>query len=144
MDKTPITFREKVEARYVRRGISACWMWEGSLLHGRPALNLRHVIRFIFEWERGPIPPGHTLWRRDHSWDCRDADGHCRHWLCVNPYHVEPMPRGSGLYRREREWDGSTTEHTTHYLKKQRARRKAESRNDGDDRDSQNLDAADR
>lgn len=118
-------------------------MWEGSLMHGLPAINLRHVLRFIYQWERGPIPARHTLSRRDHSDSCRDVSYKCRHRLCVNPFHVVPVAKASGLYPREREWDGTTTEHTLHYLRKQRARRgpSKKGQNVGNDRDSQGGDA---
>lgn len=111
-------------------------MWEGSLHNGRPALNLRYVLRYIYEQERGPIPPGMTLWRTDHRSDC-DMET-CRHLLCVNPYHVRLLPRTNGLYRRPQEWDGTTTDHTLHYLRKQRARKKEKNGGNGD---SQGRDA---
>lgn len=117
-------------------------MWEGSLSHGRPAINLRHVLKYIYEWERGPIPPGHTLWRTDHRYpECKDLAYQCRHMLCVNPWHVTPRPRRSGLYMRENNWDGTRTDHTLRYLHTQRgAPRGKKEKHDGD-RDSQGDDA---
>lgn len=111
-------------------------MWEGSMNHDLPALNLRHVGRHIYEWHRGKIPMGHTLARRDHRFpECADLKYECRHRRCVNPWHVEPIPNRRGIYKREVEWDGTTTEHTLHYLHTQRARtprRKEQHDHDGD------------
>jgi hypothetical protein len=140
--RRPIAFREKVEARYVRKGRGPCWMWEGSLSHGRPALNLRHVLRYIYEWERGPIPMGHTLQRRDHRIpECYELAFQCRHWLCVNPWHVEPIPNRRGIYKREKNWDGTRTDHTLQYLHTQRGNSRRKEQHDGDG-DSQGDDAA--
>lgn len=144
MQKKPITFREKVEARYIRKGRGPCWMWEGSLSHGSPALNLRHVLRYIYEWERGPIPPGHTLWRRDHRMpECKKLKYECRHRKCVNPWHVEAVARADGLYRRENNWDGTKTEHTLHYLRTQRGHTSSGKEKHDSDGDSQGDDALD-
>ena len=116
-------------------------MWEGSLNHGKPAINLRPVLRYIYEWERGPIPGGHTLQRRDHKFPaCPDVDWKCRHWECVNPWHVEPVPQRRGLYKRERNWDGTKTDHTLHYLHTQRGVPRGKDQHDRD-RDSQGDDA---
>jgi hypothetical protein len=112
-------------------------MWEGSLHNGLPALNLRYVTRSIYQWERGPIPPGMTLWRNDHKWYCRDMES-CRHNECVNPYHFDLLPKSNGLYRRERNWDGTTTEHTLHYLHNERKKGRQKRGSGGD---SQGLDA---
>ena len=142
MRRVPITFREKVEARYVRKGRGPCWIWEGSVSHGRPMLNLRHVTRHIYAWERGPVPPGHTLWRTDHRFpECRDLAFECRHRVCVNPWHLEPRPRRDGLYMRENSSDPTQTDHILRYLHTQRGepRRKEEHDHDGD---SQGDDAA--
>jgi hypothetical protein len=136
LEKIPISYREKVEARYIKKGRGPCWMWEGSLSHGRPAINLRHVLRYIYEWERGPIPAGHTLKRTDHQFPtCLDLAGECRHHLCVNPWHVTPRPNRWGIYPRERNWDGTKTDHTLLYLHTQRAsgpHRKEEHDRNGD------------
>src|SRR5678816_4632299 len=110
-------------------------MWEGSLDHGYPALNLRMVLRHIYQWERGAIPPGHTLRRTDHTVHCFDVD-QCRHGQCVNPWHVEPIPNRRGLYKRARSWDPTRTDHTLHYLNTQRKKGKHDR-----DRDSQGDDA---
>ena len=61
MLRRPITFDEKIDARFTRRAESQCWWWEGSLKEGRPAINLRHVTRYIYEREIAPIPPGMVL-----------------------------------------------------------------------------------
>ena len=118
MQKRPITYAEKVYARFVRRGPGGCWIWEGSMHSGRPALNLRQVNRFIYEIERGPIPPGWTLWKQCHSPQC-GYPWRCRHMRCVNPWHelARPIPRG--VYKRERQWDSTSTAHINHYKQQQ-------------------------
>lgn len=143
MDKIPISFAEKVAARYTRKGKGACWPWNGSVgTDRRPQVNLKDVMRYIYEQERGPIPPGMILKRTDHDVTC-ERQGLCSHWLCVNPWHVEPrepsLPNW-GLYQRDRSWPVDSTSHAAEYQRRVRTRRKRKS--DGDNGDSQGLDAA--
>lgn len=119
MRKVPITFDEKVDARYVRGPRDQCWMWDGGLQQGRPAINLRHVTRYIFEREFGRIPEGHTLWRSDHTDDC-PRGGVCRHLLCVNPYHLQLRPTTFGLQERDNEWAIDDTTRVSGYKKRRK------------------------
>lgn len=142
MDKVPITFEEKVAARTTRKGKGACWPWNGAVCEGRPCLNDRDVMRLIYQIERGPIPPGLILKRTDHIVTCRQKE-RCSHNLCVNPWHVEPRApeiEGWGQYQRDTTWTGTDTSHAAEYKRRGRARRKRNS--NGDDGDSQGLDAA--
>lgn len=121
MPKNTITFKEKVQARYVRKDRGSCWIWQGSLHEGRPALNLRNVVRFIFEQEFGAIPEGYTLWRVDHGEQCRRGTP-CRHLLCVNPYHVQLRDRSIGLHERENSWGIDDPERIRWYKERERAK----------------------
>jgi hypothetical protein len=124
MLRRPITFDEKVDARFVRRGQTECWWWTGSLKEGRPAINLRHVMRYIYEREIAPIPPGMVLVRTDHKDFCRDKSAPCPHMRCVNPYHVTPKPGRSGLYDRDVTHDLTSSERVAQYKRRVRARQK--------------------
>jgi hypothetical protein len=105
MTRRPITFDEKVEARYVRKSREECWPWEGGLdPEGRPRINERKIIRYIFEKEFGPIPSGYVLWRNDHTESCRPATP-CRHRSCVNPHHMRLVSSEGGLYERRKKDD---------------------------------------
>jgi len=101
MLRRPITFDEKVDARFRRRSRSECWWWEGSLKEGRPAINLRHVTRYIYEREIAPIPPGMRLYRTDHDPDCKPKARKCEHFRCVNPWHLRVGPGQGGIYERD-------------------------------------------
>jgi hypothetical protein len=106
MERRRITFAERVEARFVRRDRSVCWLWDGDLdVRGRPRLNQRTVVRYIFEQEFGPIPAGYVLWRDDHTATCRPATP-CRHLQCVNPHHVRLVKSWGGLYERDNRKKG--------------------------------------
>ena len=106
MKRVPITQAEKVAARYTRGGRDSCWMWDGDTdWRGYPRLNLKPVLRYIFEQEFGPIPPGYVLWRDDHSPTCRPAT-QCRHLRCVNPHHVRLVKSWGGLYERDNRKKG--------------------------------------
>ncbi len=109
-------------------------MWEGSLnKEGWPQLNLRNVLLNIYEWERGPVPPGHFVVRTDHRDDiCEQLHWKCRHNLCVNPWHIEFRPHEGPLYARVRKWDQQGTDHTAYYKRVQRARKKEKHDQDGD------------
>jgi hypothetical protein len=115
-----MTFDEKINARYTAGPQSQCWFWQGSLKEGRPSLNLRHVMRYIYEREVAPIPPGMTLYRTDHTVECRTRREQCVHLRCVNPWHVQLGPGRGGLYEREVNHDLESTERTT--LRKRRVR----------------------
>src|SRR5688572_28171558 len=128
MDRVPISFDEKVDARFTRLNRNACWLWEGSLIHGRPAINLQHVTRYIYEREREQIPAGYSLWRTDHTVGCQRGK-RCRHWLCVNPWHVELRPIPNGAYQRDIERDiTESTEHVREYKMRALSRRKQHDR----------------
>lgn len=97
MKRVPISLDEKVSARYVRRDNESCWIWEGdTTIDGRPRLNDRLVIRYIFEQEFGPIPKGYALWRDDHTEVCQRG-AQCRHTQCVNPHHMRLVRNGGGF-----------------------------------------------
>jgi hypothetical protein len=121
MLRRPITFREKVYARFTRRSQSQCWWWLGSLQQGRPAINLRHVTRYIYEQEIAPIPPGMVLVRTDHSPTCQRKK-HCEHYRCVNPWHFRLAPNRGGIYERENAYALESSERSAIY--KQRVRQK--------------------
>lgn len=82
---------------------------------------MRHVMRYIFEQEFGPIPEGHTLWRMDHVDECTR---NCRHMLCVNPYHVQLRARPIGIYQRDTEWDIDDPAKTREYKRRVRPPKK--------------------
>lgn len=130
MLRRPITFDEKVDARFVRRGQAECWWWTGSLKEGRPAINLRHVMRYIYEREIAPIPPGMVLVRTDHRESCRDKTEVCPHMRCVNPYHVTPKPGRSGLYDRDVQHDLTSSERAAEYKRRVRRNRRDKERPD--------------
>jgi hypothetical protein len=106
MDRRPITFDEKVQARYVRRDRSVCWLWNGDMsVDGFPRIGDKKVIRYIFEQEFGPIPEGYVLWRDDHTATCRPTMK-CRHRRCVNPHHMRLVKSWGGLYERDNRKKG--------------------------------------
>jgi len=123
MPRRPITFDEKVNARFTRRAQSQCWWWDGSLKEGRPALNLRHVTRYIYEREIAPIPPGMRLIRTDHDPTCRPMAFLCPHFRCVNPWHVRLEPGRGGIYEREVSHDLESSERAAIYKRRVRANR---------------------
>lgn len=129
MLRRPITFDEKVDARFTKGPQSACWWWEGSLKEGRPALGLRHVMRYIYQREIAPIPPGMVLVRADHTADCRPHE-RCRHWRCVNPWHVRLVPSHRGLYEREVTHELESSERTAIWKRRVRAARGKQERSD--------------
>jgi hypothetical protein len=95
MERIPLSLDEEIDARFVRRGRSECWMWEGDMHSGStPRIRHKNVLRRLYERERGPIPRGWSLWRTDHSEFCEY--GKCRHRECVNPWHVEAIDRAGG------------------------------------------------
>jgi len=120
MLRRPITFDEKIDARFTRRAESQCWWWEGSLKEGRPAINLRHVTRYIYEREIAPIPPGMVLVRTDHTATCRLRQSLCEHYRCVNPWHFRLAPNKGGIYERENPHDLRSSERTAEYKRRVR------------------------
>jgi hypothetical protein len=141
MRKLPITFNEKVNARFTRKAQEVCWIWEGGVRQGRPAINNKHVMRYIYEQERGPIPPGHTLWRIDHTSSCNLHVVYCKHMMCVNPWHVEARALDYGLYRREVSWRVDETAHQTEYARRRPQKRGKKGRNDNDRNQEGGVDA---
>ncbi len=123
MLRKPISFDEKVDARFTRRSQSQCWWWVGSLKEGRPAINLRHVTRYIYEREVAPIPPGMVLMRTDHTPSCRLRQEQCEHYRCVNPYHFRLAPGRGGTYERENSHDLRSPERITEYKRTVRKNR---------------------
>jgi hypothetical protein len=121
MPRVPISLKEKVEARYERKSRDQCWIWQGATYGGRPAMNMRHVMRFIFEEEFGSIPEGYSLWRTDHTEDCKKGR-QCRHLLCVNPYHVQLRDLRMGTYERGGDWQIDDPEKVRGYKKRVRAK----------------------
>jgi hypothetical protein len=132
MFRRQITFDEKVDARFTRRGRGDCWWWEGSLHEGRPAINLRGVMRYLYEREVAPIPPGMVLVRTDHRLECRRMTEACPHMRCVNPFHVVPRPGRSGLYEREVSHDITSSERSAERKRRVRANRRDKERRDDD------------
>jgi len=119
MLRIPISFDEKVDARFTRRSQSQCWWWVGSLKEGRPAINLRHVTRYIYEREIAPIPPGMRLIRTDHTRFCERHQA-CEHYRCVNPFHFRLAPGKGGIYERENSHDLRSPERITEYKRRVR------------------------
>lgn len=138
MLRRPITFDEKVDARFTRRSQSECWWWTGSLKEGRPAINLRHVVRYIYEREVAPIPPNMVLVRTDHRPECHHIDQMCPHMRCVNPYHVVPKPGRSGLYDREVSHDITSSERAAVYKRRVRSTRKDKEPHDDSSEEAEN------
>jgi hypothetical protein len=141
VDRVPISLGEQVDARFTRKGKGVCWPWNGSVgTDRRPQINTRDVMRFIYERERGPIPPGMILKRTDHREDC-DWKGICSHQLCVNPWHVEPREpyfgERWGLYPRENSRPVGDISAAAEAKRRARARRK---RNHDRHGDSQGVD----
>jgi hypothetical protein len=122
MLRRPITFDEKVDARFTRRAQTQCWWWDGSLKEGRPAINLRHVTRYIYEREIAPIPPGMILVRTDHDVDCLPRQL-CQHHRCVNPWHVRLVTSRYGIYERDVAHDLQSSERTRTWKRRVRANR---------------------
>jgi hypothetical protein len=132
MLRRPLTFDEKVDARFTRRAQSQCWWWEGALKEGRPAINMRHVTRYIYEREIAPIPPGMVLIRTDHNQSCQVRRREiCEHYRCVNPYHFRLTPSKSGLYERENSHDLRSPEHVAEYKRRVRKNRADKERASG-------------
>ena len=123
MIRRPITFDEKVNARFTPRSRSECWWWRGSFKEGRPAINLRHVTRYIYEREVAPIPPGMVLVRADHDSFCPRRGELCVHYRCVNPWHLRLQPSRGGLYEREVEHDLESPDRVAVYKRRMRANR---------------------
>lgn len=126
MLRNPITFDEKVNARFTRRAQSQCWWWEGSFKEGRPAINLRHVTRYLYEREVAPIPPGMVLMRADHTPDCALRKEPCMHYRCVNPWHLRLVPSNGGIYEREVSHDLESTERAAEWKRRVRKNRRDE------------------
>jgi hypothetical protein len=141
MQRRTITFREKVYARFTRRAQSQCWWWDGSLKEGRPALNLRHVTRYIYEQEIAPIPPGMRLYRTDHDPDCQPKKKVCAHFRCVNPWHVRVGPGKGGIYERDVSHDLESSERAAIYKRRVRGNRQ-EKEIPGDNRRHEGTDGA--
>jgi len=121
MQRRPITFDEQVNARFTPRSQSECWWWRGSLKEGRPAINLRHVMRYIYEREIAPIPPGMILVRSDHTDACGLRRQRCIHDQCVNPYHVRLHASRWGIYERDVGHDLASPERAKEYKRRVRA-----------------------
>jgi hypothetical protein len=136
MQKKPITYAEKIQARYERKHRDLCWMWEGNCdPNGQPRMNLRLVTRYIYEQEFGPIPEGYTLWRKDHSDECNRKK--CRHHRCVNPYHLQPMRRFFGTHERENKAPDPSSQEWLDYLSERDRQRKRKKEENAIGRDSQ-------
>lgn len=134
MLRRPITFDEKVDARFTRRTRTECWWWDGSLKEGRPAINLRHVTRYIYEREVAPIPPGMALYRTDHTdWCGVRRDRTCIHHRCVNPWHVRLVPHRGGTYQREVNHDLESTERAATWKRRVRSNRRSKEQQDDTD-----------
>lgn len=132
MLRRPLTFDEKVDARFTRRAQSQCWWWEGALKEGRPAINMRHVTRYIYEREIAPIPPGMVLIRTDHTPTCRtERREMCEHYRCVNPFHFRLAPSTGGIYERETSHDLRSPEHVAEYKRRVRKNRADKERASG-------------
>jgi hypothetical protein len=132
MLRRPLTFDEKVDARFTRRSQSQCWQWEGALKEGRPAINMRHVTRYIYEREIAPIPPGMVLIRTDHTPACLTEKRRlCEHYRCVNPYHFRLAPSGGGIYERETSHDLRSPERVAEYKRRVRKNRADKERASG-------------
>lgn len=128
MIRRPITFDEKVNARFTPRSRSECWWWRGSFKEGRPAINLRHVTRYIYEREVAPIPPGMVLVRTDHDPLCPRRGELCEHYRCVNPWHLRLQPSRGGVYEREVEHDLGSSDRAAVYKRRVRANRNRDKR----------------
>lgn len=131
MERRPITFDEKIDARYTATSQSQCWFWTGSLKEGRPSLNLRHVMRYIYEREVAPIPPGMALYRTDHGPECHTKRTPCAHLRCVNPWHVQLGPARGGLYERDVNHDLESTDRTTMWKRRVRGNKREKEGQDG-------------
>lgn len=137
MIRRPITFREKVYARFTPRSRSECWWWRGSFKEGRPAINLRHVTRYIYEQEVAPIPPGMVLIRTDHGPTCQRRE-RCVHYGCVNPYHFRLVPSRGGIYQRESEHDLESSDRAAAYKRRVRANTRKRDTSDTDQAEPEN------
>lgn len=60
----------------------------------RPVIRNRSVLRYVYEREYGPVPPGFVVARADHAKGC-SASG-CIHDRCVNPSHLTIERTGGG------------------------------------------------
>lgn len=75
------------------RGSESCWLWTGHrhITEGYGQFSVSGKIvpahRWIWEQERGPIPPGLQL---DHL---------CRIRYCVNPDHLEIVTQRTNILR---------------------------------------------
>jgi hypothetical protein len=136
MRRLTITFDEKVNVRFVRRAQTQCWWWTGSLLADRPAINLRHVTRYLYERDVAPIPPGMRLYRTDHTPDCKPFTV-CAHYRCVNPWHLRLGPGNGGIYERAVSYDTASSERSA--IRKRRVRANRRDKENADDDASPEL-----
>lgn len=89
-----------------------CLLWTGGLdkdgyarfavwVDGRWVDVLAHV--WIWEQHHGPVPAGHSLDHRCHSFDDSCPPGPCPHRACVRTEHLEPVtPAEQSRRARER------------------------------------------
>lgn len=138
MIRRPITFDEKVNARFTPRSRSECWWWRGSFKEGRPAINLRHVTRYIYEREVAPIPPGMVLVRTDHTPFCPRHLEPCEHYRCVNPWHLRLQPSKGGIYQREVEHDLESSDRAAVYKRRVRTNTRNREASDTDQAEPEN------
>lgn len=72
---------------------SGCWLWLGGLRGGgygqfNPSKGVgKTAHRWMYEFEKGPVPKG------------LDLDHKCRVRSCVNPDHLEPVTRSVNCKR---------------------------------------------
>lgn len=83
-----------LEMLYEPEPNSGCWLWTGvTVRHGYGIIQrdgkYHCAHRYVYEYERGPIPEGLTL---DHL---------CRVRSCVNPAHLEPVDLRTNTLRGE-------------------------------------------
>lgn len=81
-----ITYDDKIAALTPRRSPTACWPWMGTVNKRGPVLINKNVVRYVYERDVGPIPPGFVIVRTDHQPECDTS--RCNHRICVNPAHM--------------------------------------------------------
>ncbi len=101
-----------------------------------PRSTFGGVMRYLYEREVAPIPPGMVLVRTDHRPECHRMTEMCPHMRCVNPFHVVPRPGRSGLYQREVNYDIASSERSAERKRRVRANRREKERRDDDRREA--------
>ena len=94
-----ITYDDKIAALTARRAPGACWPWEGTVDSRGPVFSHKNVVRYVYERDVGPIPPGFVIVRTDHQPECDTS--RCHHLVCVNPTHmsIEKRKRRFGRFK---------------------------------------------